>query len=49
VPFLSKITSVPMVELATRIALGATLEALGWPDGLLPPRPWGLRCARRAR
>jgi carbamoyl-phosphate synthase large subunit len=40
VPFLSKVTGVPMVELATRIALGATLEALGWPDGLLPPRPF---------
>ncbi len=40
VPFLSKVTGVPMVDLATRIALGATLEELGWPDGLLPPRPF---------
>ena len=40
VPFLSKVTGVPMVDLATRIALGATLESLGWPDGLLPPRPF---------
>ncbi|HET9682439.1 MAG TPA: carbamoyl-phosphate synthase large subunit [Candidatus Limnocylindrales bacterium] len=37
VPFLSKVTGVPMVELAVRIALGATLAELGWPDGLLPP------------
>ena len=28
-----------MVELATRVALGATLAELGWPDGLLPPPP----------
>ncbi|MFM2106355.1 MAG: hypothetical protein RL338_1387 [Chloroflexota bacterium] len=37
VPFLSKVTGVPMVELAVRIALGATLPALGWRGGLLPP------------
>jgi len=36
VPFLSKVTGVPMVELAVRIALGATLEDLDRPDGLLP-------------
>ncbi|MGZ6297009.1 MAG: carbamoyl-phosphate synthase large subunit [Candidatus Limnocylindrales bacterium] len=39
VPFLSKVTGVPMVELATRIALGERLRDLGWPDGLLPPAP----------
>jgi carbamoyl-phosphate synthase large subunit len=37
VPFLSKVTGVPMVELATRVALGETLADLGWGDGLLPP------------
>jgi carbamoyl-phosphate synthase large subunit len=37
VPFLSKVTDVPMVELAVRIALGATLPELGWSGGLLPP------------
>ncbi|MBI2776305.1 MAG: carbamoyl-phosphate synthase large subunit [Chloroflexi bacterium] len=36
VPFLSKVTGVPMVELAVRIALGETLAGLGWPGGLLP-------------
>ena len=36
VPFLSKVTGVPMVELAVRIALGATLAELGWAGGLLP-------------
>ena len=37
VPFLSKVTGVPMVELAVRISLGATLPELGWDGGLLPP------------
>ncbi len=37
VPFLSKVTGVPMVELAVRIALGSTLAELGWPGGLRPP------------
>jgi carbamoyl-phosphate synthase large subunit len=36
VPFLSKVTGVPMVELAVRIALGETLRGMGWPGGLLP-------------
>ncbi|MEW5991133.1 MAG: carbamoyl-phosphate synthase large subunit [Chloroflexota bacterium] len=40
VPFLSKVTGVPMVELAVRIALGATLEGLGWPGGLLAEPPF---------
>ncbi|MFL5768630.1 MAG: carbamoyl-phosphate synthase large subunit, partial [Chloroflexota bacterium] len=37
VPFMSKVTGVPMVELAVRIALGETLADLGWPNGLLAP------------
>ncbi len=36
VPFMSKVTGVPMVELAVRIALGATLAELGWASGLRP-------------
>ena len=40
VPFLSKVTGVPMVELAVRISLGATLPELGWDGGLLPPPPF---------
>jgi len=40
VPFMSKVTGVPMVELAVRIALGATLEELGWAGGLLAPPPF---------
>ncbi len=40
VPFLSKVTGVPMVELAVRIALGATLAELGWLGGLMAPPPF---------
>src|SRR6187397_25388 len=40
VPFVSKVTGVPMVELAVRISLGAMLEELGWGRGLLPPPPF---------
>ena len=39
VPFLSKVTGVPMVELAVRIALGATLPELGWLGGISRHRP----------
>ena len=37
VPFMSKVTGVPMVELAVRISLGATLPELGWAGGHLAP------------
>jgi carbamoyl-phosphate synthase large subunit len=42
VPFLSKVTGVPMVPLATRVMLGETLAAHGYanlPNGLWPVRP----------
>ena len=39
VPFLSKVTGVPMVELATRVMRGARLADLGWTTGLVPARP----------
>jgi len=39
VPFLSKVTGVPMVELAVRISLGESLAEMGWGSGLLPPPP----------
>jgi carbamoyl-phosphate synthase large subunit len=39
VPFLTKATGVPMVDLATRIGLGACLAELGWGRGLVPERP----------
>jgi carbamoyl-phosphate synthase large subunit len=40
VPFLSKITGVPMVDLAVRVALGRTrLADCGFGTGLWPPQP----------
>jgi carbamoyl-phosphate synthase large subunit len=39
VPFMSKVTGVPMVKLAVRIALGETLREMGWGNGLLAPPP----------
>ena len=39
VPFISKVTGINMVEYATCIALGETLESLGLPTGLVPARP----------
>ncbi len=37
VPFLSKVTGVPMVELAVRISLGETLRSMGRGGGLMSP------------
>jgi len=36
VPFLSKVTGVPIVELATRVILGETLQSMGVQSGLWP-------------
>ena len=36
VPYISKVTGVPMVELATRISLGEKLKDLGYGTGLYP-------------
>ncbi|MDQ6880181.1 MAG: carbamoyl-phosphate synthase large subunit [Candidatus Dormibacteraeota bacterium] len=38
VPFLSKVTGVPMVDMATRVMLGQKLSDMGWKTGLLPAR-----------
>jgi len=37
VPFLSKVTGVPMVDMATRVTLGEKLSNLGWSTGLVTP------------
>ena len=39
VPYISKVTGVPMCELATRVSMGETLYALGYSSGIakLPP------------
>ena len=39
VPFLSKISGVPMVEVAVRAMLGETLAEQGYPSGLWPSSP----------
>ncbi|TAN33162.1 carbamoyl-phosphate synthase large subunit [bacterium] len=39
VPFLSKVTGVPMVDMATRVMLGEKLSDMGWATGLCPARP----------
>src|SRR5437588_6110556 len=38
VPFISKVTGVPMVNLATRVMLGEHLAGMGWKTGLVPAR-----------
>ena len=40
IPYLSKVTGVHMVDIATRVMMGASLAELGCPDGLLPPSPY---------
>ena len=40
VPFLSKVTNVNMVNVATRVAMGHTLKELGYFPGLVHPRPY---------
>ena len=36
VPFLSKITNIPMAQIATKAILGQSLKELGYEDGLYP-------------
>ena len=40
IPFLSKVTNIPMINVATRIAMGATLKELGYKPGLLEEKPY---------
>ncbi len=40
VPYLSKITGIPMVNVATKCMLGRTLKELGYSPGLFPARPY---------
>ncbi|MGE5508699.1 MAG: carbamoyl-phosphate synthase large subunit [Chitinophagales bacterium] len=39
VPFLSKVTGVPMVKVATQVILGQSLAELGYGTGVLPAQP----------
>ena len=40
VPYISKVTGVPMVELATKIIIGENLKDLGFGTGLYPSSPY---------
>ncbi len=40
VPYISKVTGVPMVDLASRVMLGAPLRELGFGTGLYPAPPY---------
>ncbi len=40
VPYISKVTGVPMVELATKIIVGESLKDLGFGTGLYPSSPY---------
>ena len=40
IPYISKVTGVPMVELATKILVGAKLKKLGYGTGLYPNSPY---------
>lgn len=40
VPFISKVTGIPLVKLATEIMLGKTLKELGYAGGLAPEPPF---------
>ncbi|MBQ2925621.1 MAG: carbamoyl-phosphate synthase large subunit, partial [Ruminiclostridium sp.] len=40
IPYLSKVTGIPMVDLATKIMMGATLQELGYQSGLWPIPPY---------
>nr|WP_269140274.1 carbamoyl-phosphate synthase large subunit [Pectinatus sottacetonis] len=40
IPFLSKVTDVKMVNIATRVALGHSLKEMGYHSGLITPKPY---------
>ncbi|MDR2779744.1 MAG: carbamoyl-phosphate synthase large subunit [Synergistaceae bacterium] len=40
VPYISKVTGIPMVDLATRAMLGEKLSGMGYGTGLYPPAPY---------
>jgi carbamoyl-phosphate synthase large subunit len=40
VPYISKVTGVPMCELATRVSVGEMLSALGYQSGIAPIPPY---------
>ncbi|MCW5935785.1 MAG: carbamoyl-phosphate synthase large subunit [Fimbriimonadaceae bacterium] len=43
VPYVSKVTGIPMVSLATRVTMGESLASMGYRSGLWSPAPEGER------
>ncbi len=44
VPYISKVTGVPMIDVATRVSLGERLDSMGYGDGLYPEAPvWAVK------
>ena len=39
-PYISKVTGVPMVDLATQVSVGRPLRSLGYGTGLYPQPPY---------
>lgn len=40
VPYITKVTGVPVIELATRVMLGETLKEMGYTSGIHPESKW---------
>ncbi len=40
VPYISKVTALPIVDIATRVILGETIKSLGYTPGLWPESPY---------
>ncbi|MCL2199387.1 MAG: carbamoyl-phosphate synthase large subunit [Defluviitaleaceae bacterium] len=40
VPYISKVTDIPMCEVATKVSMGVKLEELGYPSGIAPIPPY---------
>lgn len=40
VPVISKVTGIPMIQLATKVQLGYSLRSMGYPLGVLPDTPY---------
>lgn len=40
VPFMSKVTGIPLIKLAVKVSLGQTLQELGYCSGIIDPPPY---------
>lgn len=48
VPYLSKVTGIPMIDLATRCMMGQSLESMGYESGLWTPTGGELRASTKS-